>query len=151
MAVFCTKCGAQNEDFAQTCAQCQSPLPKVGGHTPAYQAPPVYQSEYEPGYQPIQPPAALYGQPPAQDWQRLGADKKIAAGILAIVLGGLGIHKFVLGYQKEGWTMLLISVLSCFTLAGVMHVIGIVEGIMYLTKSDEDFVRTYIQGRKGWF
>ena len=32
-----------------------------------------------------------------------------------------------------------------------MSVVGIVEGIMYLTKSDEDFVRTYIQGRKGWF
>jgi len=47
--------------------------------------------------------------------------------------------------------MLLVSVLSCFTLAGVMHVIGIVEGIMYLTKSDEDFVRTYIHGQKGWF
>ena len=35
-------------------------------------------------------------------------------------------------------------------LAGVMHVIGIVEGIIYLTKSDEDFVRTYVQGQKGW-
>ena len=75
----------------------------------------------------------------------------VIAGVLGIVLGGLGIHKFILGYQKEGLIMLLVSVLSCFTLAGVMHVIGIVEGIMYLTKSDEDFVRTYIQGRKGWF
>ena len=30
-------------------------------------------------------------------------------------------------------------------------VVGIVEGIMYLTKSDEEFVATYIQGKKGWF
>ena len=86
-----------------------------------------------------------------QDWKTAGADKKLVAGILAILIGGLGIHKFVLGYQKEGLTMLLVSVLSCFTLAGVMHVIGIIEGIMYLTKSDEEFVRTYIYGRKGWF
>ena len=86
-----------------------------------------------------------------QDWKSVGADKKILAGILGIVIGGLGIHKFILGYQKEGLTMLLVSVLSCFTLAGFMHVIGIVEGIIYLTKSDEDFVRTYIYGRKGWF
>jgi hypothetical protein len=32
-----------------------------------------------------------------------------------------------------------------------MSVIGIVEGIIYLTKSDEEFVRTYIQAKKGWF
>ena len=93
----------------------------------------------------------MYGQQMVPDWKTAGADKKIVAGILGIVVGGLGIHKFVLGYQKEGLIMLLVSVLSCFTLSAVMHVIGIVEGIMYLTKTDEDFVRTYIYGRKGWF
>lgn len=151
MVVFCTKCGAQNEDFAENCSQCQSPLPRIGGRPTAYQTPPDYQQSYDPLYQPIQPPAAFYGDAPAGDWQRLGADKKIVAGILAIVVGGLGIHKFILGYQKEGLIMLLITVLSCFTLSPVMHVIAIVEGIIYLTKSDEDFVRTYIQGHKGWF
>jgi len=148
MAVFCTRCGAQNDDYTVNCSQCQAPLPAISGQQQtAYQA----QTDYQQPYQPIQPPAPLYGQPQVSDWQAAGADKKIVAGILGIVLGGLGIHKFILGYQKEGLIMLLVSVLSCFTLAGVMHVIGIVEGIMYLTKSDEDFVRTYIQGRKGWF
>ncbi len=151
MPVFCTKCGAQNDDLAQTCAQCQSPLPTIAGNQPTYQVPTDYQPGYETGYQPIQPPAAIYGQPPIEDWQRMGADKKIVAGILGIVIGGLGIHKFVLGYQTEGIIMLLVSVLSCGMLAPVMHIIGIIEGVMYLTKSDEDFVRTYIQGRKGWF
>jgi TM2 domain-containing membrane protein YozV len=92
----------------------------------------------------------MYGQGSNLDWQSRGADKKIVAGILGIVVGGFGIHKFILGYQREGLIMLLVSVLSCGTLAGVMHVIGIVEGIIYLTKSDEDFVRTYVQGQKGW-
>ena len=92
----------------------------------------------------------MYGQGSNLDWQSMGADKKIVTGILGIVIGGFGIHKFVLGYQKEGLIMLLVSVLSCGMLAGIMHVIGIVEGIIYLTKSDEDFVRTYIQGHKGW-
>ncbi|HEY5073960.1 MAG TPA: TM2 domain-containing protein [Pyrinomonadaceae bacterium] len=150
MPVFCTKCGFQNDEYTQTCLQCQAVLPAIAGQQ--YQAQADYQQPYQPGYQPIQPPVPMYGQQlPVQDWKQAGADKKVVAGILAIVLGGLGIHKFILGYQKEGLIMLLISVLSCFTLAGVMHVIGIVEGIMYLTKSDEDFVRTYIQGRKGWF
>jgi len=148
MAVFCTKCGAQNADFAQTCLHCQATLPVIGTQRPPQ---PDYQAPFQPGYEPIQPPTPFYSQPPIQDWKQAGADKKIVAGILGIVVGGLGIHKFVLGYQKEGLIMLLVSVLSCFTLAGVMHIIGIVEGIMYLTKSDEEFVRTYIQGQKGWF
>jgi len=147
MAVFCTKCGAQNDDFAQLCAQCQATLPVIGGRA-TYQS--DYQVPFQTGYEPIQPPAPIYGQGLNSDWQKMGADKKIMAGILGIIVGGFGIHKFILGYQREGLIMLLVSVLSCFTLAGVMHVIGIVEGIIYLTKSDEDFVRTYIQGHKGW-
>jgi TM2 domain-containing membrane protein YozV len=86
-----------------------------------------------------------------QDWRAMGADKKLVAGILAILVGSLGIHKFILGYTTQGVIMLLVSVLSCGILAIVMSVIGIVEGIIYLTKSDEDFVRTYIQSQKGWF
>lgn len=146
MPVFCTKCGAQNYDSAVTCASCQAVLP-VLGYAPPYQEQPEFLS----GYQPVQPPAPIYGQDAMQDWKRMGADKKVVAGVLAIVIGWLGIHKFILGYQTEGLIMLLVSVLSCGTLAVVMQVIGIIEGIMYLTKSDEEFVRTYIQGRKGWF
>jgi len=85
------------------------------------------------------------------DWKAMGGDKKIVAGILAILVGSLGIHKFILGYTTEGVIMLLVSVLSCGMLAIVMTVIGIIEGVMYLTKSDEEFVRTYIQSKKGWF
>ena len=85
------------------------------------------------------------------DWKSMGAEKKLPAGILAILLGSLGIHKFILGYTTQGVIMLLISVLSCGILAVIPSIIGIVEGIIYLTKSDEEFVRTYIQGQKGWF
>jgi TM2 domain-containing membrane protein YozV len=76
-----------------------------------------------------------------------GAEKKIVAGIFGILLGGLGIHKFYLGYTKEGIIQLIIGVLTC----GVGGVIGLIEGIIYLTKSDEAFVATYITGKKGWF
>jgi TM2 domain-containing membrane protein YozV len=133
MAVFCTKCGAQNEDFAQNCSQCGATLPQMGG------------------YQPIQPPSPMYGSGQLQDWQARGANKKIAAGICGILVGTFGVHKFILGYTTEGMIMLLVSLLSCGILAIVMQVIGIVEGIMYLTKTDEQFVRTYVESRKGWF
>lgn len=80
-----------------------------------------------------------------------GADKKVAAGVCGIVLGALGVHKFLLGYNKEGIIMLLVSILTCGLGAGVMGIIGLVEGILYLTKSDAEFVSTYIAAKKGWF
>jgi TM2 domain-containing membrane protein YozV len=83
------------------------------------------------------------------------ADKKIAAGLCGIIIGGLGIHKFILGYTGEGVTMLLISLLggllTCGIASAVMHLIGLVEGIIYLTKSDDDFIATYLVNKKGWF
>lgn len=80
-----------------------------------------------------------------------GAEKKIPAALLGIFLGYLGIHKFYLGYQNEGLIMLLVTVLSAGCAGFVIGIIGTIEGIIYLTKSDEDFVATYIHGQKGWF
>lgn len=74
-----------------------------------------------------------------------GAEKKLVAGILGILLGGLGIHKFYLGYTKEGIIQLILGFLC------IGGLIGLIEGILYLTKSDEEFVATYVNGRKGWF
>ena len=74
-----------------------------------------------------------------------GAEKKIVAGILGILLGGLGIHKFYLGYTKEGIIQLILGFFC------IGSIIGLIEGIIYLTKSDEDFVATYVNAKKGWF
>lgn len=80
-----------------------------------------------------------------------GAEKKLAAGICAILLGQFGIHKFILGYTGAGLAMLLVTILTCGIGGVVMWVIGLIEGIIYLTKSDADFVATYVHGRKDWF
>jgi len=79
------------------------------------------------------------------------ASNKIPAGICAILLGAFGIHKFILGYTGAGVIMLLVTLVSCGTIYPVMHVIGIIEGIIYLTKTDDEFVRLYVDGRKEWF
>jgi TM2 domain-containing membrane protein YozV len=76
-----------------------------------------------------------------------GAEKKVVAGILGVLLGAWGIHKFYLGYTKEGVIQIVITICTC----GIGGVIGFIEGIMYLIKSDEEFVATYITGKKGWF
>ncbi|WP_136466876.1 TM2 domain-containing protein [Flagellimonas onchidii] len=88
-----------------------------------------------------------------------GDNKKILAGILAIILGGLGIHKFMLGYNKEGFILLGVSIVSYILVCvgiGLLFVwipsiIGLIEGIIYLTKSDEEFYNTYQVGKKPWF
>jgi TM2 domain-containing membrane protein YozV len=108
-----------------------------------------------PGTPPPQgPPPPVGGQNPA--------DRKLIAGLLGILLGGLGIHKFYLGYTQEGIIMLAVTLgiglvggsITCGLLtpvAIIMSIIGLIEGILYLTKSDEEFVATYITGRKPWF
>ncbi len=79
------------------------------------------------------------------------ASNKIPAGICGILLGSLGIHKFILGYTGAGLIMLLVTVLTCGLASPVMHVIGLIEGIIYLCKPDEEFVRVYVDARKEWF
>lgn len=74
-------------------------------------------------------------------------NKKVLAGVLGILLGGLGVHKFVLGYTQEGIIQLVIGVCTC----GIGGLIGLIEGIIYLTKTDEEFYQTYQVGKKGWF
>lgn len=76
--------------------------------------------------------------------------KRMMCGILAIVIGHLGIHKFILGKTKPGVIMLLVSLLTCGIGAIVMWVIGIVEGIKYLQMTDEQFYQTYVIGTKDW-
>jgi TM2 domain-containing membrane protein YozV len=76
-----------------------------------------------------------------------GADKKIAAGVCGILLGGLGVHRFILGDATGGILRIVISFVTC----GVGSIIGLIEGIIYLTKSDEEFVEEYINQKKAWF
>ena len=103
-------------------------------------------SEFASGLKTVPPPIAP---PPSAVASR--ASNKIPAGVCGILLGALGIHKFILGYTGAGLIMLLVTVLSCFILWPIMYIIGLIEGIIYLCKSDEEFVRTYVDGRKEWF
>jgi TM2 domain-containing membrane protein YozV len=73
--------------------------------------------------------------------------KKLVTGLLGIFLGGFGVHKFVLGYTNEGIIQIVATVLTC----GLASILALVEGIIYLTKSDSEFYWTYVAGRKGRF
>lgn len=83
----------------------------------------------------------------------------IAAGLLALFVGTLGIHKFYLGYTKEGIILLvstLVSYMLVIVLIGfiplmIIGVICFIEAILYLTKSEADFNAIYVKGHKPWF
>jgi TM2 domain-containing membrane protein YozV len=77
--------------------------------------------------------------------------KKTAAGICAILIGSLGVHKFILGYTNAGLITILVTVLTCGAAGVVMGIIGLVEGIIYLTMTDAQFYETYIVNKKEWF
>lgn len=77
----------------------------------------------------------------------VSSKNKTTAGLLAIFLGGFGIHKFYLGYPVPGVIQIVATIISC----GFLAPIGMIEGILYLTKSDEEFTHLYVDGRRQWF
>ena len=78
--------------------------------------------------------------------------KRLSAGLCGILLGGFGIHKFILGYNKEGY-IYLGAFIGTFCFGGFLFVslLALVEGIIYLTMPIEQFKRTYIDNKKEWF
>ena len=79
------------------------------------------------------------------------SNKKLAAGLTGIFLGAFGVHKFILGYTKSAVIMLVLSLLTCGVGYFIFKVSGIVEGVIYLTKSNAEFEAEYLDGQKNWF
>jgi TM2 domain-containing membrane protein YozV len=76
---------------------------------------------------------------------------RFVAAVLALLLGGLGLHKFYLGKTTAGAIMLIASLLSCGIGFFIMHPIGLIEGVIYLLVSDQDFYDRYVAGDREWF
>jgi len=78
---------------------------------------------------------------------------RIAAALLAFFLGLFGVHKFYLGRRTAGLVMLLCGTLGwLLVLPGMaIAIIAFIEFIIYLVKTDQDFQREYVAGRRAWF
>lgn len=83
--------------------------------------------------------AAPYEEPftTARRKRRSRGKSKTTAGVLGICLGGIGAHKFYLG--AWGWGLLYVL----FFWTYIPALIGFIEGILILTKSNEDFDERY--------
>jgi TM2 domain-containing membrane protein YozV len=125
----CPQCGAPIDPGAAECKYCGE---KLAVQQAAQQTQP--QTVY------VQPqPQVVVQQSAPQPIYVTGINpswpvkSKVAAGILGILFGGLGIHKFYLG--KIGMGILYI----CFCWTGIPEIVGFIEGIMYLVSNDENF------------
>jgi TM2 domain-containing membrane protein YozV len=123
--MYCSGCGQIiSADEMIACSHCGKPV----GLIPSHFTPEIQSAEY-----------------------RDFVSKKVAAGVCGILLGSIGVHKFILGRTLAGVIMLLATVLTCGFAGVVMHTIGIIEGIIYLTKSDREFYQIYGVEQKSWF
>lgn len=145
--------GAQ-QSYAQHATGTQQPYDQqAGGAQQAASAQQSYGQQPDGAHQPYQQYQPY--QQPYYGAQVVQTKDHVAAGLLAIFLGSFGVHKFYLGYNSAGFVMLAVSIVgSLLTLgiaAGVMCVIGFIEGIIYLVKSQTDFEQLYVYNKREWF
>ena len=134
----CPQCGASVDPGLTNCKYCGEAFPQPQTAQPQYAQPQYAQQQY--GQQPQQAP---YGYPPQTVYiQQQPVNpinpswpikSKVAAGLLGIFLGGIGIHKFYLGKVGMG----ILYILFCWTF--IPALVGFIEGIVYLSSNDHNF------------
>ena len=110
--IFCSGCGETMPADAQFCAKCGKRNVTVASEPAPSVIPAPAPGDYTPG-----------------------AKSRITAGILGILLGGIGVHKFYLNKVRLG----ILYLVFCWT--AIPAIIGLVEGIIYLTQDDVTFGR----------
>lgn len=103
MEKYCIMCGSKMEKGDEFCINCgsnQKPIPKNE---------PVVNMQ-------------------STETQKPEEKSKITAGILGIILGGIGIHNFYLGYTTKAIIQIIISLVTC----GFGSLWGMTEGILIL-------------------
>lgn len=127
--MFCKNCGHQHADNAAVCLNCGVAIGDGNSfcsYCGAQTAPGAFAC--------VNCGAALAPTVPAAEQK-----SKLAAGLLGIFLGFLGVHNFYLGYTGKAVAQLLISLFTCGIGASITSIWGLIEGILILTGSiDKD-------------
>jgi TM2 domain-containing membrane protein YozV len=107
---YCSACGAELAAGSTFCGKCGAPIGASGSYGTGYGSDPYFRYDprrYPPGYRP---------------------KEKLVAGLLGLLIGGLGIHNFYLGFTGLGIAQIAVTVFTC----GFGALWGFIEGILYL-------------------
>ena len=113
---MCHNCGAEIQPGTNACAYCRAAVHPTTAMPPSM-------------------PPGMAAPPPLMVPQGVTQKSKIAAGILGILVGCLGVHNFYLGFNGKGIAQLLITILTCGYGVFISGIWGLIEGIMILTGS----------------
>ncbi len=125
VTIYCTQCGQamrvapEHVSSTVACPHCQTPLAPwrvVGAPPPQPAAPPP-------------PPVYAYG-----PTYGVSSRHRVVAGVLGILLGPLGAHRFYLGYIGIG----ILQIVLTFMTGGIAGLWGFIEGILCLAGQMRD-------------
>lgn len=105
-----------------------------GDWRPLYTYPELMEQVNRPGSMPPPPPHACSQQPASTD------SRRVVCGVLAILIGGLGLQYFLVGKTAGGFINILLAVVTC----GLWTLINFIQGIMILCMSDEEWKAKYV-------
>lgn len=128
---YCQRCNTQHPDSSQFCPQCGTQLDYV------QTTPPPYGSGYPGGGYPNS--GYAYGNDAFSPSGPEGKSRGVA-GLLAILVGALGVHYFYLGKVGGG----LLTILLCMVTCTLWSIIPIIQGILMLCMTNEEFERKYV-------
>ena len=123
--IRCNQCGNMVSENAPTCPNCGNPINAYAQQPQNFNA---------------------YNAPNNYNPAGASLKSKSTAGILAILLGGFGGHYFYLGKPIAGIVFLVVNLLGFFLIfpSLIIWILSIIQGIMMLTMSDQDFNNKYV-------
>lgn len=134
----CINCGGEIADQADVCTECgvnqRSRLEGAHGERGADQVYCVNCGEL------LYKQAELCPECGTRQPSRSRDSEQVAAGILAILLGGLGVHKFYQGNTKNGVLYL------CFFWTAIPAILGLIEGILMLLADEREYEEKWADG-----
>lgn len=123
--MFCKNCGAQIPDSSINCQNCAAPVD--------FAPPPIFCKNCGMKNHPASACCVNCGAPLQNINLNPNAKSKIAAGLLAILIGVFGVHNFYLGYTGKAVAQLLITILSFGILSWISLIWSVIEGVQILT------------------
>ena len=149
--IFCSNCNAEVKPGSKYCAKCGTVIEQNNSSNDITSKDRLSSSKTSKVNGSLSPQSSQYSDP---SWDEIKS-KRTTTGVLAILFGELGVHKFILGYNTEGFILLAVSIVGGIITCGlaliVTAIIAIIEGIIILTKTPDEFKRLYIDKKTGWF